>query len=220
MLVLVYDPDEQRNNRITAHLENDGIFAHSAHCLRELFFHLDNPSLKVVCVEKTVVDHYHLNVDEILERLGFTFLVAVYTQEKMYFTFTFHHVPYYLHTPFTSAQQQRLIKKIRGSLVKLQKPQLPELLHQAYKDSNKYEPLKKHLSKFSETQRRLITIFLERKNGLSNEDLVYILNAENKENKQNYIHSYIHRLRTKLQLITGNEYIIAYKQHTYYLLGT
>ncbi len=224
MRVLVYDYDKHRNDELRAHLEYDNIFAYSACCLKELLTHIEHPSLKVICVEQTCILHYHLDVDSILDKLGLTFLVVEYTKQDGCFHFIFHFIPCYLHQPFTSNRDQKLIQHVRYSLHKLEKTDYdsnirtkppPSLQH-----GKKYTQLKKNMDIFSKKQKQLITILLEEENGLSNKDVIKILQVENKKNKQNYLHKYIYKLRIKLRMIVDSNYILAYKQHRYYLTCT
>ena len=71
---------------------------------------------------------------------------------------------------------------------------------------------------FTEKQKQLITRLLEKKEGISIEEIIELLNAQTAKNSQNYVQTHIYRLRNKLNRLLGNEYIISYKDHAYQLL--
>lgn len=71
---------------------------------------------------------------------------------------------------------------------------------------------------FTEKQKQLITKFLEKKEGISIQEISQLLNAHKTKNSQNYVQTHIYRLRNKLNRLLGKEYIISYKNHTYQLL--
>ena len=73
---------------------------------------------------------------------------------------------------------------------------------------------------FTEKQKQLIRRLLEKKGGISVEEIIELLDAKTAKNRQNYAQTHIYRLRNKLNRLLGDEYIISYKNHTYQLLCT
>ena len=63
-----------------------------------------------------------------------------------------------------------------------------------------------------------MTRLLEKKKGISMEEIIELLHAETAKNRQNYVQTHIYRLRNKLNRLLGDEYIITYKDHSYQLL--
>lgn len=228
MRVLLYDHNRERNNRLHRHLEDDDIIAISAHCLKELLAQIEKPSLKVLLVEEAEVQHYHLDVEALLNRLGFTFTVIVYKETNSQFNFTAYAAQSYNQFPFVTAKDRELIKKVKMSLQKLK-----DMAHEAEKHTHSAQvapsgtqhahyadgnEINGFLKFFSKNQQCLLEKFLEKRDGLSKDDIIQALHAGKSKNRQNYVQSLICRLRTKLQIVLGNKYMISYKNHMYQLL--
>lgn len=228
MRVLLYDHNQERNNRLHRHLEEDDIIALSVYCLKELLAQIEKPSLKVIIVEESEVQHYHLDVEELLNRLGFTFTVIVYKEINKQFKFTAYAAQSYNQFPFVTAKDRELIKKVKMSFQRLKdtaqetekhspivQAASSGMQHAHYAESNEINGFLKF---FSKNQQCLLEKFLEKREGLSKEDIIQALHAGKSKNQQNYVQSLICRLRTKLQIVLGNKYMISYKNHMYQLL--
>lgn len=220
MRVLLYDHDQERNRRLHQHLEEDDIPVIAAYCLKDFLMKFEKKSLKVLLIEHTRIQHYNIDVEDILDRLGLTFTVIVYNESSTGFEFSTHYLQTYFYFPFTTEKDKELIKKVKYSLRKFKRRkakerQIPDISTAAHPHDITIKNAMKHLSG---KQRQLLTKLLEKKEGINVEEIVEVLNAQESKNKQNYAHSNIHRLRNKLYQVLGKEYIISYKNQIYQLL--
>lgn len=222
MRVLLYDHDGERNRRLHQHLEDDDIPVIAAYSLKEFLMRFEKPSLKVLLIEQARIRHYNIDVEDILDRLGLTFIVIVYNETDTGFEFTTHYLPIYFCFPFTTQKDKELIKKVKNSLQRFsqykednKRNQSDHITHTACINEN---AILQSLQYFSEKQKKLMTRLLEKKDGINVQEIIQILNAENVKDEQNYAQSHIYRLRNKLTRLLGQQYIISYKNHTYQLL--
>ena len=224
MRVLLYDQNLQRNKSLHRYLEDADIQVAAAYCLKDFLSKFESPSLKVLLIEHSRIQHYNINIEELLDQLGLTFTVIDYTETETTFDFTVHYLSTYYYFPFTTEKDKKLIKKVKKRLRKYKKqkekhtPQ-PQIKHQAVNAySANASGVNRVMEYFTEKQRQLITRLLEKKDGINVEEIIEVLNAKTVKNSQNYAQTHIYRLRNKLHRLLGDEYIITYKDHTYQLL--
>ena len=145
-----------------------------------------------------------------------------YSETETTFDFTVHYLSEYYYFPFTTEKDKELIKKVKKKLRKYKKqkekqtPLIGTQVVNAY--SANASSVNRVMEHFTEKQRQLITRLLEKKDGISVEEIIELLNAKTVKNSQNYAQAHIYRLRNKLNRLLGDEYIISYKDHTYQLL--
>jgi len=193
-----------------------------AYCLRDFLSKIETPALKVILIEQTRIQHYNIDVEDLLNRLGLTFTVIVYAETETDFDFSIHYLQTYYYFPFTTEKDKKLIKKVKKALQKFKTHKekqkhdaTPDILNATYANKTGISRVMEH---FSEKQKQLITKFLEKKDGVSIQEIIQLLNAQETKNSQNYVQAHIYRLRNKLNRLLGNDYIISYKNHTYQLL--
>ena len=222
MRVLLYDQDIQRNKSLHRYLEDANIQVTAAYCLKDFLSKFKSPSLKVLLIEHSRIQHYNINIDELLGQLGLTFTVIDYTETETTFDFSVHYLSSYYYFPFTTEKDTKLIKKVKKKLRKYKEQKehhAPQIGFQAFNaysaDASGVSRVMEH---FTEKQKQLITRLLEKKDGISVEEIIELLNAQTAKNSQNYVQTHIYRLRNKLNRLLGNEYIISYKDHAYQLL--
>ena len=222
MRVLLYDQDIQRNKSLHRYLEDANIQVTAAYCLKDFLSKFKSPSLKVLLIEHSRIQHYNINIEELLDQLGLTFTVIDYIETETTFDFTVHYLSEYYYFPFTTEKDKELIKKVKKKLRKYKEqkedhtPQIGTQAFNAYSaDASGVDQVMEH---FTEKQKQLITRLLEKKDGISVEEIIELLNAKTVKNSQNYAQTHIYRLRNKLNRLLGNKYIISYKDHTYQLL--
>lgn len=225
MRVLLYDQNQQRNKRLKRYLENKNIQVKAVYQLRDFLMKIEKPSLKIVIVEQTVVQHYNLNIEDVLYRLGLELIVIIYVETEDMFDFSIHYVEEYLYFPFTTEEDKQLFKAIKKHLKKRKKKKakhaakieekrlLPDSTDQ--KNDTAIESIM-HL--FTQKQRILITQLIEKKEGITIEEMIRLLDAEKMKNAGNYVQVQIYRLRNKLNSILGKKYIISCNNHTYRLI--
>lgn len=222
MRVLLYDQDQQRNKSLHRYLEDANIQVAAAYCLKDFLSKFKSPSLKVLLIEHSRIQHYNINIEELLDKLGLTFTVIDYIETETTFDFTVHYLSEYYYFPFTTEKDKELIKKVKKKLRKYKKqkekqtPLIGTQVVNAY--SANASSVNRVMEHFTEKQRQLITRLLEKKDGISVEEIIELLNAKTVKNSQNYAQAHIYRLRNKLNRLLGDEYIISYKDHTYQLL--
>jgi len=222
MRVLLYDHDRQRNRSLHHHLENSNIRVTAVHCLKDFLLKFECPTFKLLLIEQTPIQHYNINIETLLNKLGLTFTVIVYTETIAGFDFKIHYLPAYFYFPFTTEKDKKLIRKVKKALQSF-KPCKEEHIHDITPDNfNAYYVNKTDVNRvmeyFTEKQKQLITKFLEKKDGISVQEIVQLLNAHSTKNSHNYAQTHIYRLRNKLNRLLGNDYIISYKDHAYQLL--
>ena len=121
MRVLLYDQNQQRNKRLKRYLENKNIQVKAVYQLRDFLMKIEKPSLKIVIIEQTVVQHYNLNIEDVLYRLGLELIVIIYVETEDMFDFSIHYVEEYLYFPFTTEEDKQLFKAIKKHLKKRKK---------------------------------------------------------------------------------------------------
>ena len=222
MRTLLYDQDRQRNKRLQQYLEDDNIAIMAAYCLKDFLMKIEKPSLKILLIEHSIIQHYNIDIDDLLNRLGLAFIVIVYSETAVRFEFTIHYLHTYFYFPFTTEKDKELIHKVKKSLQKFSDSKQQqtntaslEAFNACYVNKNKVNGV---MDYFTEKQKQLITKFLEKKEGISIQEISQLLNAHKTKNSQNYVQTHIYRLRNKLNRLLGKEYIISYKNHTYQLL--
>lgn len=222
MRVLLYDQNLQRNRSLHRYLEDANIQVAAAYCLKDFLSKFESPSLKILLIEHSRITHYNINIEELLDQLGLTFTVIDYTETETTFDFSVHYLSSYYYYPFTTEKDKKLIKKVKKKLRKYKKQKEknthhiePEILNARYANANTVNQIMEY---FTEKQKQLITKLLEKQEGMSIEEIIELLNAQNVKNSQNYVQAHIYRLRNKLHRLLGNDYIITYKKHTYQLL--
>lgn len=222
MRVLLYDQDLQRNKNLHRYLEDANIQVAAAYCLKDFLSKFERPSYKVLLVEHSRIQHYNINIEELLEQLGLAFTVIDYTETETTFDFSVHYLSSYYYFPFTTEKDKKLIKQVKKSLrhYKKQKEKCAPLMETQV--SNAYPAnmanVNRVMEHFTEKQKQIITRLLEKKKGISMEEIIELLHAETAKNRQNYVQTHIYRLRNKLNRLLGDEYIITYKDHSYQLL--
>lgn len=222
MRVLLYDQDLQRNKNLHRYLEDANIQVAAAYCLKDFLSKFERPSYKVLLVEHSRIQHYNINIEELLEQLGLAFTVIDYTETETTFDFSVHYLSSYYYFPFTTEKDKKLIKQVKKSLrhYKKQKEKCAPLMETQI--SNAYPAnmanVNRVMEHFTEKQKQIITRLLEKKKGISMEEIIELLHAETAKNRQNYVQTHIYRLRNKLNRLLGDEYIITYKDHSYQLL--
>ena len=222
MRVLLYDQDIQRNKSLHRYLEDADIQVAAAYCLKDFLSKFESPSLKILLVEHSRIEHYHIDIEELLDQLGLTFTVIDYIETDTSFDFTVHYLSAYYYFPFTTEKDKKLIKKVKKRLRKYKQRKEKHALQLKPHVSNAYSAnasdVNRVMEHFTEKQKQLITKLLEKKDGISIEEIIELLNAKTVKNSQNYAQTHIYRLRNKLNRLLGDEYIISYKDHTYQLL--
>ena len=222
MRVLLYDQDLQRNKSLHRYLEDADIRVTAAYCLKDFLSKFERPSLKILIIEHSRIQHYNINIEELLDQLGLTFTVIDYIETETSFDFTVHYLSSYYYFPFTTEKDKELIKKVKKRLRKYKKQKeksASQTEHQAIKAySANTSSVNLVMEHFTEKQKQLITKLLEKKDGINVEEIIELLNAKTVKNSQNYAQTHIYRLRNKLNRLFGDEYIISYKDHTYQLL--
>ena len=215
MRVLLYDQDLQRNKNLHRYLEDSNIQVAAAYCLKDFLSKFERPSYKVLLVEHSRIQHYNINIEELLEQLGLAFTVIDYTETETTFDFSVHYLSSYYYFPFTTEKDKKLIKKVKKSLRKYKKqkekcaPLMEAQVSNAYPaNTNTVNRVMEH---FTEKQKQIITRLLEKKEGIRMEEIIELLHAETAKNSQNYVQTHIYRLRNKLNRLLGDEYIISYK---------
>ena len=222
MRVLLYDQDLQRNKNLHRYLEDSNIQVAAAYCLKDFLSKFERPSYKVLLVEHSRIQHYNINIEELLEQLGLAFTVIDYTETETTFDFSVHYLSSYYYFPFTTEKDKKLIKKVKKSLRKYKKqkekcaPLMEAQVSNAYPANT--NTVNRVMEPFTEKQKQIITRLLEKKEGIRMEEIIELLHAETAKNRQNYVQTHIYRLRNKLNRLLGDEYIITYKDHSYQLL--
>jgi len=222
MRVLLYDQNLQRNKSLHRYLEDANIQVSAAYCLKDFLSKFKSPSLKILLIEHSRIQHYNIDIEELLDKLGLTFTVIDYIETETTFDFTVHYLSEYYYFPFTTEKDKELIKKVKKKLRKYKKQKEKYTSQTEYQVFNAYSAntssVNRVMEHFSEKQKQLITRLLEKKDGISVEEIIELLNAKTVKNSQNYAQTHIYRLRNKLNRLLGDEYIISYKDHTYQLL--
>lgn len=222
MRVLLYDQDQQRNRRLHRYLEDANIQVTAAYCLKDFLSKFEKPSLKILLIEHSRIQHYNIDIEALLEQLGLTFTVIDYTETETTFDFSVHYLSSYYYFPFTTEKDKEVIKKVKKRLRKYKKQKEKQAQQSEIEAPNIYCSnaigVSRVMEHFTEKQKQLITKLLEKKEGISVEEIIELLNAQTAKNSQNYVQTHIYRLRNKLNRLLGNEYIISYKDHTYQLL--
>lgn len=223
MRILLYDQNQQRNRSLHRYLEDAGIPITAAYCLRDLLLRFQSPSLKILIIEHSQIQHYNINVEQLLDQLGLTFTVIDYIETDTSFDFTVHYLLTYYYFPFTTENDKKLIKRIKKKLEiykrhkKEHRYMKPSICNIHYTSMHDLQLIMEHLT---EKQKTLITELLRKQGGIGIEEMIELLHAQNTKNSQNYVQAHIYRLRAKLKHFFGNEYIITYKNHTYQLVHT
>ena len=222
MRVLLYDQNLQRNRSLHRYLEDANIQVAAAYCLKDFLSKFESPSLKILLIEHSRIQHYNIDIEALLDQLGLTFTVIDYTETETTFDFTVHYLSAYYYFPFTTEKDKKLINKVKKKLQKYKKqkeeqnsPTKQETFNAYNADANGVKRVMEH---FTGKQKQLITCLLEKKEGVSVEEIIKALDAKSVKNSQNYAQAHIYRLRNKLSRLLGNEYIISYKNHAYRLL--
>lgn len=225
MRVLLYDQDLQRNKCLKRYLENKNIQVKAVYQLRDFLMKIEKPSLKIVIVEQTLVQHYNLNIEDVLYRLGLELIVIVYVETEDMFDFSIHYVEEYLYFPFTTAEDKQLFKAIKKHLKKRKKKKAKHAAKIEEKrllpgstDQKNDTAIESVMHLFTQKQRILITQLIEKKEGITIEEMIRLLDAEKMKNAGNYVQVQIYRLRNKLNSILGKKYIISCNDHTYRLI--
>lgn len=222
MRVLLYDQNLQRNKSLHRYLEDANIQVSAAYCLKDFLSKFKSPSLKILLIEHSRIQHYNIDIEELLDKLGLTFTVIDYSETETTFDFTVHYLSEYYYFPFTTEKDKELIKKVKKKLRKYKKQKEKYTSQTEHQVFNAYSAnansVNRVMAHFSEKQKQLITRLLEKKDGISVEEIIELLNAKTVKNSQNYAQTHIYRLRNKLNRLLGDEYIISYKDHTYQLL--
>jgi len=224
MRVLLYDQDLQRNKSLHRYLEDADIHVAAAYCLKDFLSQFERPSLKILIIEHSRIQHYNIDIEELLDQLGLTFTVIDYIETENTFDFTVHYLSAYYYFPFTTEKDKKLIKKVKKRLRKYKK-QKEKHAHQSEIGNQTFNAysvntsdINRVMEYFTEKQKQLITRLLEKKDGINVEEIIEALDAKSVKNSQNYAQTHIYRLRNKLNRLLGGEYIISYKDHTYQLL--
>ena len=222
MRVLLYDQDLQRNKSLHRYLEDADIQVTPAYCLKDFLSKFERPSLKILIIEHSRIQHYNIDIEELLDQLGLTFTVIDYTETETTFDFSVHYLLSYYYFPFTTEKDKKFIKKVKKRLRKYKKQKEKQTLQARPKAFTAYSTnangVIRVMEHFTKKQKQLITRLLEKKDGISVEEIIELLNAKTVKNSQNYAQTHIYRLRNKLNQLLGDEYIISYKDHTYQLL--
>ena len=222
MRVLLYDQDIQRNKSLHRYLEDANIQVTAAYCLKDFLSKFEKPSLKILLIEHSRIQHYNIDIEALLEQLGLTFTVIDYTETETTFDFSVHYLSSYYYFPFTTEKDKELIKKVKKRLRKYKKQKEKSASQTEHQAINAYSAnassVNQVMEHFTKKQRQLITRLLEKKDGINVEEIIELLNAKTVKNSQNYAQTHIYRLRNKLNQLLGDEYIISYKDHTYQLL--
>ena len=225
MRVLLYDQNQQRNKRLKRYLENKNIQVKAVYQLRDFLMKIEKPSLKIVIVEQTVVQHYNLNIEDVLYRLGLELIVIIYVETEDMFDFSIHYVEEYLYFPFTTEEDKQLFKAIKKHLKKRKKKKAKHAAKIEEKhllpdstDQKNDTAIESVMHLFTQKQRILITQLIEKKEGITIEEMIRLLDAEKMKNAGNYVQVQIYRLRNKLNSILGKKYIISCNDHTYRLI--
>lgn len=224
MRILLYDQDEQRNKNLHRYLEDSGIQVTAAYCLKDFLSKFQNPSLKLVIIEHSRIQHYNIDIDKLLDQLGLTFTVIDYTETAIAFDFTVHYLLSYYSFPFITEQDKKTINKVKKRLEKYkhQKRKSKRIMQPAvYNTQHTSVPNIKQVMKcLTKKQKLVITKLAEKQDGIGLEELIEILDAHGAKNSKNYVQAYIYRLRLKLNRFFENEYIIFCKDHRYQLICT
>lgn len=226
MRVLLYDQDQQRNKRLQRYLENKNIQVKAVYQLRDFLMKIEKPSLKIVIVEQTLVQHYNLNIEDVLYRLGLELIVIVYVETEDMFDFSIHYVEEYLYFPFTTEADKQLFKAIKKCLKKRKKKKakhtkiIEKSSYPENTDSKNDITIEKVLHLFTRKQQILITQLMKKKEGIAIEEITRLLDAGETKNAGNYVQVQIYRLRNKLTTILGKKYIISCNHHIYQLIHT
>lgn len=225
MRVLLYDQNQQRNKRLKRYLENKNIQVKAVYQLRDFLMKIEKPSLKIVIIEQTVVQHYNLNIEDVLYRLGLELIVIIYVETEDMFDFSIHYVEEYLYFPFTTEEDKQLFKAIKKHLKKRKKKKAKHAAKIEEKrllpdstDQKNDTAIESVMHLFTQKQRILITQLIEKKEGITIEEMIRLLDAEKMKNAGNYVQVQIYRLRNKLNSILGKKYIISCNDHTYRLI--
>jgi len=219
MRVLLYDHNRQRNRSLHQHLEDANIQVASAECLKDFLMKIEKPALKVLLIEQSRIEHYNINIEELLNQLGLTFIVIVYTETERNFDFTLHYLQSYFAFPFITEKDKKLIKKVKKALKSFKEKRLKTEAFPVVNTHNINEKdVIRVMDQFTEKQKLLITKLLEKKDGVTVQEIIQLLDANEAKNSQNYAQTHIYRLRNKLNRLLGKEYIISYKDHSYQLL--
>ena len=222
MRVLLYDHDQQRNKRIYELFEDLHVHIMAAYSLKDFLIYIEKPMVKILLVEKSRVLHYNIDVEDLLKRLGYTFIVIVYSETETSFDFSVYYLQSYYHFPFITDQDKKIFKKIKHRFEKLKarKEQKNQQTSSQVIAATKTEntPINDIIDKFSGKQRQLIKMFFEKKEGISTEEIIKLLDAQTVKDSQNYVQTHIYRLRNRLNSLFGQQYIISYKNHIYRLL--
>jgi len=222
MRVLVYDHDQERNQRIYELVEDLHVFLISASCLKDFLKNIEHPALKILRVEQSRVQHYNIDVKSLLERLGFTIIVIVYSETTSSFDYSVYYLQSYYHFPFITNQDKKIFKKIKDRLENLKVRKKREnrdhsagarTLNQTNETS-----ISQIIDQFSGKQRQLLRLLFEKKDGLTTEEIIQLLSAQTVKDSQNYVQTHIYRLRNRLQLLYGQQYIITHKNRRYRIL--
>lgn len=220
---MLYDQDQQRSKKLQRYLENKDIQVKAVYCLKDFLTKIEKPALKIIIIERTLVEHYNLNIEDVLARLGLTFIVIVYTETKKSFDFSIHYVEDYFYFPFTTEADKKLFKSVKKCLKKRKKKK-EKRAAKAAADApiadrkNITTAIQNVLQVFSPTQKILISQLIEKEEGLTAEGIIQLLNAESVKNTQNYVQVQIYRLRNKLSSLLGKEYTISCNHHVYQLV--
>ena len=178
--------------------------------------------VKILVVEKSRILHYNIDIEDLLKRLGYTFIVIVYSETETSFDFSVHYLQSYYHFPFITNQDKTIFKKIKRRLEKLKarKEQKNQSTNSNARIASKIDNthIDQIIDQFSGKQRQLIKILFEKKEGISSSEIIQLLGAQTVKNSQNYVQTHIYRLRNRLNSLAGQEYIISYKNHIYQLL--
>ena len=225
MRVLLYDQNQQRNKRLKRYLENKNIQVKAVYQLRDFLMKIEKPSLKIVIIEQTVVQHYNLNIEDVLYRLGLELIVIIYVETEDMFDFSIHYVEEYLYFPFTTEEDKQLFKAIKKHLKKRKKKKAKHAAKIEEKrllpdstDQKNDTAIESVMHLFTQKQRILITQLIEKKEGITIEEMIRLLDAEKMKNAGNYVQVQIYRLRNKLNSILEKKYIISCNDHTYRLI--
>ena len=111
MRVLLYDQDIQRNKSLHRYLEDANIQVTAAYCLKDFLSKFEKPSLKILLIEHSRIQHYNIDIEALLEQLGLTFTVIDYTETETTFDFSVHYLSSYYYFPFTTEKDKELIKR-------------------------------------------------------------------------------------------------------------
>lgn len=141
------------------------------------------------------------------------------------FDFSIHYVEEYLYFPFTTEEDKQLFKAIKKCLKKRKKKKAKhaakiEEKHPLSDRTNQENDtaIESVMHNFTKKQQAVITQLLKKKEGITIEEIIKLLDAEDVKNGNNYVQVQIYRLRNKLNSILGKQYIIACNNHTYQLI--